>query len=252
MVYPCFSIILFQATLGMILVYRELGPAALAGVAVLGVLVPFNAIGSKLGEILQRAQLKAKDSRIKLMNEILAGIKVLKLYAWEIPFMKRILQTRQEEIKVIKRIGILNSINNFTYACSPILITLSAFSTFVLTGDNVLTPQKIFVSIAYFNLMRIPLMLFPLTLREVIKTWVSVKRITDFLNAEELDPKSIKENLDNEENAVQVSDATLAWDKTERPILRDLNFDIKKGSLTAIVGSVGSGKSSILSAILGN
>ena len=172
----------------MILVYKELGPSALAGVAVLSVLVPFNAIGSKIGEILQRAQLKAKDSRIKLMNEILAGIKVLKLYAWEIPFMKRILETREKEIKVIRQNGMLNAVNNFTYACSPILITLSAFSTFALTSDEILTPQKVFVSIAYFNLMRIPLMLFPLTLREVIKTYVSVKRITDFLNAQELNP----------------------------------------------------------------
>ena len=55
----------YQATIVMILVYNELGVAALAGVAVLALLVPINAIGSKLAEILQRNQLKAKDSRIK-------------------------------------------------------------------------------------------------------------------------------------------------------------------------------------------
>ena len=67
----------YQASVGMVLVYNELGPSALAGAAVLAVLVPINALGSKLAEILQRKQLKAKDSRIKLMNEILSGIKVL-------------------------------------------------------------------------------------------------------------------------------------------------------------------------------
>ena len=84
----------------------------------------FLSIGSKVGEVLQTAQLKAKDSRIKLMNEILSGIKVLKLYAWEIPFIKRILEKRQKELNIIKKYCVLNAFNNFTYACSPILITL--------------------------------------------------------------------------------------------------------------------------------
>ena len=127
------------------MLYQELGPAAMAGAAVLAVLIPFNAIGSKLGEVLQRAQLKAKDSRIKLMNEILSGIKVLKLYAWEMPFMKRILEKRQKELDIIKKYCILNSFNNFTYACSPILITMGAFTTFATINDgtNVLTPTKV-------------------------------------------------------------------------------------------------------------
>jgi hypothetical protein len=101
----------------------------MAGVAVLTVLVPANAIGSKIAEVLQKHQLKSKDSRIKvsieikktshmlkLMNEILAGIKVLKLYAWEIPFMKRILATRNQEIQYIKKNGILNAFTNFTFS----------------------------------------------------------------------------------------------------------------------------------------
>jgi hypothetical protein len=65
---------------------------------ILGVLVPFNLCFSKLGEILQTRQLKAKDERIKLMNEILSGMKVLKVYAWEIPFMKRLSMIRKKEI----------------------------------------------------------------------------------------------------------------------------------------------------------
>ena len=244
----------YQTTVGMILVYNELGYAALAGVAVLAILIPINAIGSKIGEMLQRSQLKAKDSRIKLMNEILAGIKVLKLYAWEIPFMKRILKTRDQELNVIKKYGILTSWTNFTFTCSPILITISAFSAYALSGHgdgHVLTPQKVFVSIAYFNLIRVPLMLLPLTLREVIKMYVSLKRITDFLNAEELDQDCITYLQQTENNSIEVNEATFTWEETSKPNLKGLSFNIPKGSLTAVVGSVGSGKSSLLSAILG-
>ena len=211
-------------------------------------------IGSKLGEVLQRAQLKTKDSRIKLMNEIISGIKVLKLYAWEIPFMKRILKKRKEELNILKKYCIINAINNFMFTCSPILMTLAAFITYATINDgkNILTPQTVFVSIAYFNLIRVPLTLFPITLREVIKMYVSMNRITDFLNADELDEASIEYQTKNESNAIEIENATLAWDDTDRKILKNMSFQIPKGSLTAVVGVVGSGKSSILSAILGN
>ena len=66
--------------------------------AILGILIPFNLLFSKLGEIIQSKQLKAKDDRIKLMSEVLAGMKVLKVYAWEIPFMKRLALIRKKEV----------------------------------------------------------------------------------------------------------------------------------------------------------
>ena len=65
-----FYVISTQAILGIIFVYRELGVSALAGAAVLAILVPVNAVGSKMGEIIQRKQLKAKDSRIKVLIDL--------------------------------------------------------------------------------------------------------------------------------------------------------------------------------------
>lgn len=244
----------YQTFLGMFFLYQELGPSALAGVAVLATLMPINIIGSKIGEILQRKQMTAKDSRIKLMNEILAGIKVLKMYAWEIPFMKRILGTRLQEVNVIKKTGILTAMNNFTYACSPILITIGSFSAYALSDpSHILTPQKVFVSMALFNLIRIPLTIFPTCLREVIKSYVSMKRIVEFLNADELDPNCVEDTVKDPKNAVELDHADLAWDYDggDRIILSDISLTVPKGSLTAIVGMVGSGKSSMLSAILG-
>ncbi len=101
--------------------------------------------------------------------------------------------------------------------------------------------------------MRIPLTLFPMALREVIKTYVSLQRITKFLNAEELDETSVDSSTKSEDNAIEIESATLSWDEqsTEKPTLRGINCAISRGSLVAIVGTVGSGKSSILAAILG-
>lgn len=106
---------------------------------------------------------------------------------------------------------------------------------------------------AYFNLMRIPLTLFPMTLREAIKAYVSLQRITKFLNAEELDENNVDTSTKNGDNDIEIESATLSWDEQslETPTLKGINCDITRGSLVAIVGTVGSGKSSILAAILG-
>ena len=61
------------------------------------------------------------------MNEILNGIKVLKLYAWEIPFMKRVNKTRKTEINYMKITGVLWAFISFTYCISPFLTTIGSF-----------------------------------------------------------------------------------------------------------------------------
>ena len=131
-------------------------------------------------------QLAAKDSRIKLMNEILPGIKVLKLYAWELPFMKRVNNVRLGEIRILKYLAKLWALTNFTFACSPFLVTVVVFVLYVTIDpvNHILDASKIFVSMSLFGLMRLPLTIFPWALTESIKLFVSLKRINKFLNAE--------------------------------------------------------------------
>ena len=105
---------------------------------------------------------------------------------------------------------------------------------------------------AYFNLIRIPLTLFPMTLSQTITIYVSLKRIAKFLNAEELDPTCVSHSTKEKENAIEMESASFSWDQTnEEANLKGINCTIAQGSLVAIVGTVGSGKSSILAAILG-
>ena len=106
---------------------------------------------------------------------------------------------------------------------------------------------------AIFNVIRVGLMLFPHALKEFVKAYVCVQRINDFLNAEELDDDCILHLTgDDVTNAIEVTEATLTWEDCDtKPTLRNMSFKIPQGSLVAIVGSVGSGKSSLLAGILG-
>ncbi|WAQ96711.1 MRP1-like protein, partial [Mya arenaria] len=95
-----------QITISIIFLWRTLGPSIMAGVGVMVVMIPLNAVVANKVKEYQVQQMNLKDKRIKMMNEILNGIKVLKLYAWEPSFEKKVLEIRNKELAVLKRMSI--------------------------------------------------------------------------------------------------------------------------------------------------
>ncbi|XP_064886770.1 multidrug resistance-associated protein 1 isoform X3 [Columba livia] len=243
----------FQVILALYLLWQNLGPSVLAGVAVMILLVPINAVMAMKTKTYQVAQMKSKDNRIKLMNEILNGIKVLKLYAWELAFREKVLEIRQKELKVLKKSAYLAAMATFTWVCAPFLVALSTFAVYVtIDKNNILDAQKAFVSLALFNILRFPLNMLPMVISSIVEASVSLKRLRVFLSHEELDPDSIVRNpITESEGCIVVKNATFSWSKTDPPSLNSINFTVPEGSLVAVVGQVGCGKSSLLSALLG-
>jgi hypothetical protein len=132
--------------------------------------------------------MKFKDLRIKIMNEILNGIKVLKLYAWEPAFEERVGKVRSDELNVLKRSAYLNASSSFTWTCAPFLVSsiamcdavchlflslqvsLTTFAVYVLSSsDNVLDAEKAFVSLSLFNILRYPLTLLPQLIASLVQ-----------------------------------------------------------------------------------
>uniref|UniRef100_A0A8C6A8S4 Multidrug resistance-associated protein 1 n=1 Tax=Marmota marmota marmota TaxID=9994 RepID=A0A8C6A8S4_MARMA len=178
---------------GLSLSPQNLGPSVLAGVAVMILMVPFNAVMAMKTKTYQVAHMKSKDNRIKLMNEILNGIKVLKLYAWELAFKDKVMAIRQEELKVLKKSAYLAAVGTFTWVCTPFLVALSTFAVYVTVDkNNVLDAQKAFVSLALFNILRFPLNILPMVISSIVQASVSLKRLRIFLSHEELEPGSIE------------------------------------------------------------
>jgi ABC-type multidrug transport system fused ATPase/permease subunit len=190
-----------------------------------------------------------KDQRIKIINEVLSGIKVIKLYAWEQSFLTTITDIRRQELLYLKKAAYLSAILTFLAYSAPFLVSVAAFATYSLTGNN-LTPQKAFVSLALLNIIRFPISILPSIISKMVQSHVALKRITNFLQNEELDPNALKQMTDSEV-AVAVKDGTFRWEKGERVILQNIDLTVQKGSLVGVVGIVGSGKSSLLSALLG-
>lgn len=243
-----------QIALALYFLWDLLGPSVLAGLAVMIVLIPVNGFIANKTKQFQISQMKNKDQRVKLMNEILNGIKVLKLYAWEPSFEEQVLGVRNLEIKVLKKSAYLNAGTSFIWTCTPFLVTFVMFTTYVMTDPtHILTADKIFTSLTLLNILRMPMAMLPFLIVASVQANVSLTRLNKFLNADELDPDAVTKDK-NIKKPITIENGTFAWghdDEDGKPVLHNLDIEIEEGSLVAVVGSVGAGKSSLCSAILG-
>uniref|UniRef100_A0AAQ5ZZH2 ATP-binding cassette, sub-family C (CFTR/MRP), member 2 n=1 Tax=Amphiprion ocellaris TaxID=80972 RepID=A0AAQ5ZZH2_AMPOC len=214
-----------QIIISIVFLWLELGPSVLAGLGVMILMVPVNGfLATKI------VNMKYKDQRLKIMNEILNGIKILKLYAWEPSFQTQVEDIRGEELKVMRKFAYLSSVSTFIFSCAPALVSLVTFGVYVgVSPDNVLTAEKAFTSISLFNILRFPLAMLPMLIAAMVQTAVSRKRIEKFLSGEDLQSDAVRHD----------------------PSFSTVSLDIKPGRLVAVVGAVGSGKSSLMSALLG-
>uniref|UniRef100_A0A4X2LYS7 ATP binding cassette subfamily C member 3 n=1 Tax=Vombatus ursinus TaxID=29139 RepID=A0A4X2LYS7_VOMUR len=229
-----------QIILAIYFLWQNLGPSVLAGVALMILLIPLNGAIAMKTRAFQVEQMGYKDSRIKLMSEILSGIKVLKLYAWELSFSQMIEKIRQGELQVLRKMAFLNAVSTFTWFSAPFLVSLITFAVYVSVDDkNILDAQKAFVSLSLFNILKFPLNALP----QVISILTQVTTDSGALG------RSVTQSQGREMSFGE--NGSFTWAQDLPACLHSLNLQVPKGSLVAIVGPVGCGKTSLISALLG-
>uniref|UniRef100_A0A673HPC8 ATP-binding cassette, sub-family C (CFTR/MRP), member 2 n=1 Tax=Sinocyclocheilus rhinocerous TaxID=307959 RepID=A0A673HPC8_9TELE len=238
-----------QIALAIAFLWIELGPSVLAGVLVMVLMVPINGWLATKSRGFQVENMKFKDTRMKIVNDILNGIKVLKYYAWESSFEAQVQEIREKELKVMRKFAYLSSVSTFIFSCAPAIVSLVTFAVFVsVSPDNILDAEKAFTSISLFNILRLPLAMLPELISIMVQTTVSKKRLKKFLSGDDLDTMAVTRD---DSAAVSMTDGTYAWERDTEPVLKNVSLDIKPGRLVAVVGAVGSGKTSLISALLG-
>uniref|UniRef100_A0A914CDE4 Multidrug resistance-associated protein 1 n=1 Tax=Acrobeloides nanus TaxID=290746 RepID=A0A914CDE4_9BILA len=255
----------FQCTLALIYLFYTLGYSAAPGVFVMSLFLPLNIWVSMWVRGWQIKQMKLKDERAKMCNELLNGIKVVKLYAWEIPMKEMIEKIRKQELMCILKSSLVRmSVDLFNWS-SPFLVGFFSFLTYTLTDqkNHILTPQIAFVSLTLFSMLRSPMTMIGMLIQQTVQAVVSNKRMKEFLVAEEVDENAIDRtpNSAGAQYPIEAKNANFSWDVShdvadgEEDLgvgsLRDINFEAPRQNLIAVVGRVGSGKSSLLSALLG-
>jgi len=250
-----------QLALVLYFLWAQLGPSVLVGFGAFVLLIPINwFIFQKLNK-LQCVQMETKDGRIKMLDEILSGIRILKLFAWELSYEDKVRAIREKEIRNLWTQSYLNALMEVFCHSSPFLVSMATFATYMAIDPmNKLDARKAFVSIALFNLLKVPINGFPRFWSQVAKARISFKRLNDFLNAEEKDTGAVTwlplSNLSlqpSEPLAVEIVNGKFTWGESQEiPTLSAINIGIRTGHLVAVVGAVASGKSSLLGAVLGD
>ncbi|PNH41405.1 hypothetical protein VD0004_g5703 [Verticillium dahliae] len=282
-------------TLALLVV--NLSYSALAGFALLVIGIPLltRAIRSLFRR--RKAINKITDQRVSLTQEVLSSVRFVKYFGWETAFLDRLKEIRKREIYSIQiLLAIRNAINAVSMSL-PIFASMLAFITYSLTNNN-MNPAEVFSSLALFNGLRMPLNLLPLVLGQVVDAWSSVKRIQEFLLAEEQEEDVVRKP--DGKHALEMHGADFTWERTpsqdadkvadatksakdtkttseteksgQRPPsagdssggstlieeerepfkLRGMDFKIHRNELVAVIGTVGSGKSSLLAALAGD
>jgi hypothetical protein len=139
----------FQIFLAVYFLYQILGTAVFGGVGIMVLMIPVNAYLASKSRDLNKMQMKNKDGRTKIMDELLCGIKVIKLYAWERSFLKKISNIREAELHTQKSIGYLSACQTFTWSCTPFLVSFTSFGIYSLISNEPLTSTKSKVSETY-------------------------------------------------------------------------------------------------------
>uniref|UniRef100_A0A8B9T0S2 ATP binding cassette subfamily C member 8 n=1 Tax=Anas platyrhynchos TaxID=8839 RepID=A0A8B9T0S2_ANAPL len=264
-----------QIIVGVLLLYYLLGISALIGAAVIIVLAPVQYfVATKLSQA-QRSTLEYSNERLKKTNEMLRGIKLLKLYAWEHIFHSSVEETRQKEMTSLKSFALYTSISIFMNAAIPIAAVLITFVVHAhLTRKADFTPAVAFASISLFHILVSPLFLLSSVVRSTVKGTLLVPppltvyfclsgfsqplKVVNRKRPAREDWNSYSSHTrrpinitEADDFCVKITNGFFTWTPEGPPALSNIDIRIPQGQLTMIVGQVGCGKSSLLLAILG-
>lgn len=250
--------------------FYYIGPSALAGVALMPLIVVFQGkLMVKLGA-LRKKQMQGTDERVKQTNEIIQGVRAIKMYSWESNFAERINHWRETaELSIIARAAIIGALNFTVIVVAPTIILVITFLFYTAVQGESMKGSIVFTVVTVFERLRFPILMYPQVIAQFVDAKVAMKRLTDFMGLPEVEgrPTENLEFADDEEErkesgedgeaekqqkeqaVVHLDKCSFAW-SSDTPALMDVSLRVGTGKLVAIVGSVGVGKSALVSAIL--
>ncbi|XP_063925187.1 probable multidrug resistance-associated protein lethal(2)03659 isoform X2 [Zophobas morio] len=227
------------------LIYWMLGATAIIGIVILLAFIPVQVYLAKRMSVYRLRTAIKTDQRVKLMNEIITGVKVIKMYSWEKPFAKLVELARKLEVDQIKISSYLRAFNMASQLFLGRIAVFFCILIYILTGGT-LEPQYVYVLTSFYEIIRLGAVIFlPLSMMEVGEIMTSMKRILEFLKQPEV--TSIRKY--NHES-IKMNNVCVKWDKSPKNTLTNINLDIKSNQLVTLIGAVGSGKTTLLHVIL--
>ncbi|KAK7258814.1 hypothetical protein RIF29_24401 [Crotalaria pallida] len=241
-----------EVGLALLILYRNVGIASLAAFGATVIVMLLNLPVASLQENFQHKLMEFKDERMKATSEILKNMRILKLQAWEMKFLSKITHIRMNEEIWLKKFLVGTAIVGFLFFNAPTFVAVVTFGACVLIGIP-LESGKILSALATFKILQMTIYSLPDTISMIAQTKVSLDRVAAFLCLNDLQT-DIVEKLPrgSTDKAIEVVEGNFSWDLASPNItLRNINLTVFHGMRVAVCGTVGSGKSSLLSCIIG-
>ncbi|KZO98301.1 multidrug resistance-associated ABC transporter [Calocera viscosa TUFC12733] len=202
-----------QILIGIALLIANLGYSALVGLGVLIIGFPLQGYLVRMIFTARRRAVMLTDQRVRLMQEILAGIRVIKLYVWELFYGRKIGEIREKELRNIRTMALSRAFMASVVAFIPIAASILSFITYALS-NHPLEPAIIFSSLQYFNIIRAPLIYLPLVFTACTDAYIALGRIGKMMVASEIEEPY---TVDPDAPLAVSAEGDFVWESVERP-----------------------------------
>ncbi|KAH3763786.1 multidrug resistance-associated protein 3 [Pelomyxa schiedti] len=247
-----------EIAIGFGLLLWIIGWACIFGVSFILVSVPGSLVILGVLQRHKKDMINHKDTRGRLLNEVLHDIKTVKLMVWEAYLHGKLDAARKREVDSLLKSLYARSCLQATAWCTNPLVGLFTFLIYVAVyPDDPLTPVSVFVTLAVFGMVALPIIKLPRVLSEVVQCGLALGRLTRFLLSTPMQPDNRLELAIEDSSAasaeppVSIKDGEFQWEDNLSTALSNLNFAVRPGQLVAVIGQTGCGKSTLLHAIMG-
>nr|XP_019050369.1 ATP-binding cassette transporter [Kwoniella bestiolae CBS 10118]OCF29299.1 ATP-binding cassette transporter [Kwoniella bestiolae CBS 10118] len=255
-----------QLALCIYLLYRILSWSALVGMLTMVITLPIPGLITKFNAQFQHRRMAATDSRVDSITEAIGALRMIKMFGWEDRIKERIAAKREDELHLIWQRRLMTLAVIILNNILPVLTMVVTFAMYTLVQQKQLSAATVFTSMVVFELVKSQMGMCFYLINAFVTAWVSLQRIDKFLTSSEMIDEysegkiaTIKtpEQLEAEtEGLIRIQNATFSWGPVESGNTQEFSLRIPevtfvKGKINLITGPTGSGKSSLLKALVG-
>eukprot|EP00043_Microstomoeca_roanoka_P004214 m.48205 g.48205 ORF g.48205 m.48205 type:complete len:1423 (-) comp12387_c0_seq3:88-4356(-) len=264
---------LVQLVVVTVLAWQEVGVYAISGIVFYLFYIPLHMYLSRRFAILRRETAELTDQRVKVTNEVLCGMRIIKMYAWEYPFHAAIQRVRQAEVTRVIASGVMKGLNLATFYCATAIAGYFCFMPMVVENKP-LNAHTVFYTLALLEALRFVVGLkVPMSSQGLSEVIVAMHRIQAFLDIPDFHGISVASTRDSSPSSldaltptpskppppesndaapgrVMLQQATVCWEQRARPSLSNVSLTVEPGEFIGVCGPVGCGKTTLLMALL--